>query len=60
MVEGLSILKNENVSCEGCALGKMHIDKLPSNLDRKKRDLLAIVHIDVFGPMQTRYLGGVF
>jgi hypothetical protein len=40
MVEGLPMLKNEYVSCEGCALVNMHRDELPSNLDRRKRDLL--------------------
>ena len=60
MVEGLSMLKNENVACDGCALGKMHRDEFPSNPDRKKRDVLDLVHTDVCGPMQTRYLGGAF
>jgi hypothetical protein len=60
MVEGLPMLKNENVSCEGCALGKMHRDEFPSNLDKKKRDVLDLVHTDVCGPMQTRSLGGAF
>jgi hypothetical protein len=47
MVEGLPMLKNENVACEGCALGKMHIDEFPSNPDKKKRDVLDLVHTDV-------------
>jgi hypothetical protein len=51
MVEGLPLLKNENFSCDGCALGKMHRDEFPSNLDKKKRDVLDLVHIDVCGPM---------
>jgi transposase InsO family protein len=60
MVEGLTILKNEKVACDGCALGKMHIDEFPSNPDNKKRDVLDLVHTDVCGPMQTRSLGGTF
>ena len=60
MVDGLPMLKNENVACEGCALGKMHRDEFPSNPDRKKRDVLDLVHTDVCGPMQTRSLGGAF
>jgi hypothetical protein len=60
MVEGLPMLKNENVACDGCALGKMHKDEFPSNPDRKKRDVLDLVHTDVCGPMQTRSLGGDF
>jgi hypothetical protein len=31
VVEGLPMLKNENIVCEGGALGKMHRDKFPSN-----------------------------
>jgi hypothetical protein len=60
MVEGLPMLKNEKVSCDGCALGKMHRDEFPSNPDKKKRDVLDLVHTDVCGPMQTRSLGGAF
>ena len=39
---------------------KMHRDEFPSNPDKKKRDLLDLVHTDVCGPMQTRSLGGAF
>ena len=60
MVEGIPMLKNENVVCDGCALGNMHKDEFSSNPDRKKRDVLDIVHIDVCGPMQTKSLGGAF
>jgi hypothetical protein len=59
-VEGLPMFKNDNVACKGCALGKMQIDEFPSNADKKKRDVLDLVHTDVCGPMQTRYLGGAF
>jgi hypothetical protein len=51
MVEGLPMLNNESVSCDGCALGKMHVDEFPSIPDRKKRDVLYLVHTDVRGPM---------
>jgi transposase InsO family protein len=54
------MLKNENVSCDGCALGKMHRDEFLSNPDRKKKDVLDRVHTCVCGPMQTRSLGGAF
>jgi hypothetical protein len=60
MVEGLPMLKNEKVACDGCALGKMHRDEFPSNLDKKKRDVLDLVHTDICGPMQTRSLEGAF
>jgi hypothetical protein len=51
MVEGLPMLKNENLACDGCALGKMHKNEFPSNPNRKKRDVLDLVHTDVCGPM---------
>ena len=60
MVEGLSMLKNEKVACDGCALGNMHRDEFPSNPDKKKRDVLDLVHTDICGPMQTRSLGGAY
>jgi hypothetical protein len=56
MVELLPMLKNEKVACDGCALGKMHKDEFPPNPDKKKRDVLDLVHTDVCGPMQTRSL----
>ena len=44
----------------GCALGKMHRDEFPSNSDRRKKDVLELIHTDVCGPMQTRSLGGAY
>ena len=46
-LKDFGMLKNENVSCEGCALGKMHRDEFPSNPNKIKRDVLDIVHSDV-------------
>jgi hypothetical protein len=60
MVEGLPMSNNEYTSCEGCALGKMRRDEFPFNPDRRKRDLLELVHTDVCGPMPTRSLGGAY
>ena len=60
MVEGIAMLKNENVVCDGCALGKMHRDEFSPNPNKKNRDVLDLVHTDVCGPMQTRSLGGSF
>jgi 5'-3' exoribonuclease 2 len=33
---------------------------LPSNSDRRKKDVFKLVHIDVCGPMQTRSLSGAY
>jgi hypothetical protein len=60
VVEGLHMLKNEYDACEGCALGNMHGDEFPSNPDRRKRDLLELVHTDVCGSMQKRSLGAAY
>ena len=54
------MLKNEKVACDGCALGKMHKDEFPPNPDKRKRDVLYLVHTNVCGPMQTRLLGCAF
>jgi hypothetical protein len=54
------MLNNEYVSCEGCALGNMHIDEFRSNPNRRKKYLLELVHTNVFGTMQTRSLGGAY
>jgi len=56
IVEGLPMLKNKKVACDGCALGKMHRDEFPCNPDKKKRGVLDLVHTDVCEPMQTKSL----
>jgi hypothetical protein len=60
MVEGLPMLKNEYATCEGCALGKMHKDEFPYNIDRRNKYLLELVHTDVCGVMHTRSLEGAY
>jgi transposase InsO family protein len=58
MVEGLPVLKTEHSTCEGCALGKMHREKIPIHMDKRKIDILELAHTYVCGLMQTRSLGG--
>jgi hypothetical protein len=58
MVEGLPVFKNEHTECDGCALGKQHRNEFPISTDKRKREILELVHTDVCGPMQTRSLGG--
>lgn len=60
MVEGIPMLKNEYTICEGCALGNIHKDEFPFNSDRRRIDLLELLHSNVCGPMQTRSLGGAY
>ena len=58
MVDGLPSLKNKRAPCEGCALGKQHREEFPTHIEKTKRDILELVHTDVFRPLQTRSLGG--
>lgn len=58
MVDEIPILRNEHIDCEGCALGKIHRDEFPFSLNRRNKDILELVHIDICGPTQTRSLGG--
>lgn len=57
MVEKIPLLKNQYYVCEGYALGKMHKEEFPTNTNKRKRDILEIVHTHVCGPMKTRSLG---
>ena len=50
MVEGLPSLKNKRAICDGCALGKKHREDFPTHLDKKKRDILELMHTNVCGP----------
>ena len=60
MVTGLPDLMHNHVDCEVCALGEMHRDEFPVNVNIKQRDILELVYIDLCGPMQSRYLGGAY
>ena len=60
MVDVLPTFHNVHLDCDGCALGKMHGEDFPLNIDRKKRDIMELVHTDIYGPIQTRLLGGAY
>jgi len=60
MVEGLPNIKIEHFECEGCALGKQHSEEFHVHENRRKCEILELVHIDVCGPIQTKSLGGVY
>lgn len=60
MVEDVRILKPVHIDCDACALGKLHTDKFPVNTDRRRRDILEIVHTNLCGPMHIRSLGGSY
>ena len=60
MVEGLPILKPFHIDCDACAFGKLHRDEFPMNTNRRRRDILEMVHTNLCGPMQTRSLGSAY
>jgi len=60
MVDGLPVLKKFHIDCEACAFGKQHRDEFPIIKDRKRRDILELLHTDLCGPTQTRSLGGAY
>lgn len=60
MVEGLPVLKNDNVECEACVLGKQHREEFPIHKAKRQREILELIHTDVCGPMQTRSIGGAW
>ena len=60
MDEGLPNHKNEHTTCEGCALGKQHSKEFSTHTYHRKHEILYLVHIDVCGPMQIRYLHGPY
>lgn len=51
MMNCLPILKNGHVDCEAFALKKMHKYEFHVIVDRKKRDILELVHTNLCGPM---------
>jgi hypothetical protein len=58
MVEGILELHSTHEGiCKGCALGKNIKNPFPSNNNRSK-EILDLIHSDVFGPMPIKYLGG--
>ena len=60
MVEGLLVLKYTHIDCDARALGKFHRVEFLVNPDKKKRDVLELVHTNLCGPMKTRSLGGAY
>ena len=54
MVEGLLVLKYEHLECEARALGKQHRDEFPVDKEKRKMNILELIHTYVCGPMQTR------
>ena len=46
--------------CIRVYVGKIHREEFPLNADKKKRDILELVHTYICRSMQTRSLGGAY
>ena len=60
MVEGLPIVKDDHIEFVACALGKKNIKEFPNHEEKRKTELLELIHTDVCGRMQTRSMGGAW
>jgi hypothetical protein len=60
MVSGLPPLKSTLSMCEGCIFGKHHKLPYPTDLVTRATEVLALIHTDLCGPMQTQSFGGAF
>ena len=58
MVHGLPRIFPKKVVCEGCAMGKHHIESFPQGKSLRAKMPLHLVHSDVMGPFKTPSLGG--
>ena len=56
--EGLLVIKDYQIECVTCALGKQPRKKFPNHEEKRQTELLELIHTDVCGPMQIRSLGG--
>ena len=59
MVECLLVMKIDNVECQAYVLTKKHREEFPTHQGKKQKEILELIHVDVSGPMQTRYLGAL-
>jgi hypothetical protein len=60
LVMGLPNLKDSIRLCEGCIFGKHHQMTYPRESTTQATKLLALIHIDVYGSMQTTSLAEHF
>ena len=51
MVEGLPVIKNDHIECVSCAIGKQQRNEFPNHEEKRRNELLELIHIDVCGPM---------
>ena len=51
MVEGLPIIKDDNVESDACALRKQHRKEFPNHEEKRQDELLELIDTNVCGPM---------
>ena len=56
MAEGIPVIKNENIECSTCALGKQHRDRFSIYKEKRISGFIELIHSNVCVPMQTRSL----
>ena len=60
MVAGLPLIKSSLFLCDGCLLGKHQKSPYPTDPVTHATEVLALIHIDLCGPMNTSSLGGAY
>jgi hypothetical protein len=58
MVKGFPLIEKPGRICEGYIFGKKQRESFPVGKSCIEKDPLEIVHSDIFGPIQTPYIGG--
>lgn len=54
-VEGLPVIKNENLICESCAIDKIHKAPFPQQSTRRATKPLELIHADLWGPSPEKF-----
>jgi hypothetical protein len=57
MVKGLPLIENPERICKECIFGKQHRESFPVGKSYREKSPLEIVHLDIYGRMQTPSIG---
>jgi len=60
LVAGLLLLKSNLFLCDSCVLGKHKKSPYPTDLVTRATKVLALIHTNLCGPMNTSSLGGAY
>ena len=53
MVHGVPNISLSLMVCEGCAMGKQHVESFPQGKSWREKTPLHLVHSDAMGPFKT-------